>query len=291
MEPPEAPARADLVPGVRVLLAAFAVLTLAATNQLLVLSRHTAEAWAWTIQPPLSAAFLGAGYGAGCVLVLLSLRRGTWAATRAGFLTVLVFVLAQLAATLLHLDRFHLAAAGLVPRFAAWAWLAVYVAVPVAMLAVLPAQVRAAGPPGPPPAGRSLGRALRAVLAVQAGALLTAGAVLFAVPAGRALWPWALTPLTARSIASWLLALGVAAVLVAADGDLHRLRPAAVTYAVLGALQLVALLRFRADVDWSRTSAWAYLLALLAVLATAATGLARARRPAPLPGPVAPARG
>ncbi|GAA4667542.1 hypothetical protein [Kineococcus glutinatus] len=270
-----APAR-PLVPAVRALLAAFAVLTLVATTQLFVFGRDTASGFAWTVRPPLSAAFLGAGYGAGCVLVVLSLRRGTWGAARVGFLTVWLFATAVLLVTLLHLDRFHLGAAGFVPRAAAWGWLAVYVAVPVAMAVALHAQLRAPGED--PRAGPRLGRGLHVALGAQAVLFLLVGVALFAVPAARDRWPWQLTPLTARAIACWLLALGLAAVLVVADDDLQRLRPAAATYAVLGVLQLFALLRFRADVDWGRAAAWAYLAAVCAVLSSGAAGLARSRR-------------
>ena len=267
-----------LVPGVRVLLAAFAVLTLLATNQLFVLAEHTASGFAWTIEPPLTAAFLGAGYAAGCVLVLLSLRTGHWAAARTGFLTVLVFTLVALAATLLHLDRFHFDAEGLVPRSAAWIWLVVYVVVPAAMLAVLPAQGRAPG--DDPAAPRPLGPVLKGALAAQAAVLLIAGAVLFLVPAGRESWPWTLTPLTARMVASWLVALGVGAVLALREDDLRRLQPAAVTYAVLGAMQLAALVRFPDTVDWARPAARAYVAVVATVLLTGVAGVVRGRAPA-----------
>lgn len=261
-----------LVPGVRGLLFAFSGLTLLATNQLYLLSARTGEAFAWTIDPPLTAAFLGGGYGAGFVLVVLSLRRGTWASARIGFLTVLVFTVVSLAATLLHLDRFHFGAEDVVPRAAAWIWLAVYIVVPVAMLAVLPSQWRAPGVERRP--GRRLGAALKVILGLQAVALLVVGSSLFAVPRSWALWPWPLTPLTARSIASWLIALGVAGFLAIVEDDLHRLRPAAITYATLGVLQLVALVRYRGDIDWTTVAATMYLLGVLIVLTVGLVGSA-----------------
>src|SRR5829696_9210561 len=58
--------------GMRALLGAFAVLTALATIALFVLAENTKETFAWTIEPPLTAAFIGAGYGAGFVLVGLS---------------------------------------------------------------------------------------------------------------------------------------------------------------------------------------------------------------------------
>ena len=129
--------RGDLRPGTRVMLVAFVALTLVATNQLFVLAPRTATLFSWTIQPPLSAAFLGASYFAGCVLSVLALRSGSWRTARVPLVTVLVFAVLTLAATLLHLDRFHFGAPGLVARAAAWIWLGVYLVVPVALLVVV----------------------------------------------------------------------------------------------------------------------------------------------------------
>src|SRR5690349_22833 len=65
-----------LLPAMRVLLIAFCMLTALGFGSLYLLAGNTANTFAWTIQPPLTAAFLGAGYGAGFVLSVLSLREG-----------------------------------------------------------------------------------------------------------------------------------------------------------------------------------------------------------------------
>ena len=259
--------------GVRALLASFAVLTLLATVSLYVRAEQTAQSFAWTIEPPLTAAFFGAGYTAGCVLVLMSLRRGTWATARVGYLTVLLFVVVALATTLLHLDRFHFDAVDVLPRAAAWTWLVVYVVVPVAMVAALPAQLRSPGPDRP--SGVRLGRPLRAALGVQAAVLIVSGIALFVVDRSRVLWPWELTELTARALASWLIALGVGAALAVAQDDLVHLRPAAVTSVVLAVLQLAALVRFAGDLDRTGVSSTVYVLAVLGMLAVGVAGTVR----------------
>jgi hypothetical protein len=255
----------------RLLLLVFAGLTLLATNQLYALSEHTERAFAWSIEPPLTAAFLGGGYGAGFVLVVLSLRSRSWASTRVGFLTVLVFALMTLIATLLHLDRFHFDAVGLVPRAAAWIWLLIYVVVPIAMLALLASQWRVSG--REPSSGSGLGVALKVVLGLQGAALLVIGVSLFVVPQSRELWPWSLTPLTAQSIASWLIALGVAGFLAILEDDLQRLRPAAATYTVLALLQSVAVVRYHGDMIWTSISSWVYVLSLLLVFLVGVVGV------------------
>ena len=45
------------------------------------------------------------------------------------------------------------------------------------------------------------------------------------------LWPWQLTPLTARTVASWLIAFGIAAALAIQERDLGRLELPAAAYA------------------------------------------------------------
>lgn len=263
-------------PGMRWLLLAFALLTLAGLTALFGLADETDRYFAWTIKPPLTAAFLGAGYGAGTVLVLLILRATAWAHARLGILTILVFTALTLVATLLHVDRFHFGSAGFA-AFAAWFWTAVYVVIPVATVVLLLRQRRL---PGTDPADRlPLPRRLRVVLLGQGGVLLVVGAVLFADPAAAAvLWPWTLTPLTARMIAAWLIAFGLAALLAVRERDLARLETSAVTYTVFGVLQLVALARFGSALRWDGVSAWVYVAVLVTVIAVGADGAWTAAR-------------
>jgi hypothetical protein len=101
-----------VAPGTRTFLLVFAVLTLVATNQLFVLAAATSRWFAWTIQPPLTAAFLGAGYASGFLLVVLVLRTRLWVEARLTLVSVLVFASLSLVATLLHTDRFHFTAPG-----------------------------------------------------------------------------------------------------------------------------------------------------------------------------------
>src|SRR5919112_1809097 len=96
-----------LLLGTRLLLVIFSGLTLLAFGVLFVFADATDRFFAWTIKPPATAAFLGAAYAAGCALELLAFRRGSWAALRIPFLTILVFTAITLVASLLHRDRFH----------------------------------------------------------------------------------------------------------------------------------------------------------------------------------------
>jgi hypothetical protein len=268
------------LPMTRAVLVVFSLLTALAVLVLYLLPDRTDRLFAWTISPPLTAAFLGAGYAAGCVLEVLSLRERAWARNRVPVLTILVFTGLTLVATLLHLDRFHFTDAGGVATFAAWLWTAVYVAVPLLLVVVVARQERVDGED--PPRNRPVPTVLRGVLGGQSAVMLGVGAALFLAPAtSERLWPWTLTPLTARTVAAWLLALGMATALAAWGGDLDRLRTATVSYTVFGAAVLVALLRFRDTVAWDRPVAWLLTALAASILLTGAAGWAGSRTAGP----------
>jgi hypothetical protein len=265
----------------RGLLICFVLLTALATNQLYVLSTHTDAYFAWTIRPPLTAAFLGAGYAAGFVLVLLGLRARAWAETRIAVVTVAVFSALTLVATVLHRDRFHFGADGAIARFAAWFWLAVYIVVPIALVVVAVRQQRSPGVDSP--RRNPVPTWLAGTFLAQGLVMLGVGVALFVAPStARTLWPWPLTPLTARVVAAWLIAFGVAAAVTLVERDLDRLVVGAVAYTVFGVLELLALLRFGEVGRWDSPAGIGYLVVLISVVPVGAAGCwlaaARARR-------------
>jgi hypothetical protein len=261
--------------GMRALLGAFAVLTALATIALFVLAENTSETFAWTIEPPLTAAFIGAGYGAGFVLVVLSLRDPVWANSRVPVLTIFVFVVLTLVATVLHRDRMHFdddfGGLDLLAKGAAWFWLAVYIVIPVAMAVLLVRQERTPGEDPPP--RHPVPTVLRVPLALESAVLLVVGALLYIDPAtAEWVWPWPLTPFTARVVAAWLLAFGLATALAAVAGDLRRLRTSTIAYTVFGVLALVAVARFAATMEWDEPPAWIFIGVAVAVVLTGAAG-------------------
>ena len=265
-----------ILPGMRRLLIIFSGLTLLAFVALFLGAGQTDRYFAWTINPPATAAFLGAAYAGGCALVVLGLRRGAWSTLRIPFVTILVFTLVTLAATVLHLDKFHFAKSG-VALFAAWFWLAIYVFVPLAMIIVLIRQIRRSVPdPGP---RLPIPRPLVAALLIQGGILLAVGVALFVAPATQAvLWPWMLTPLTARAVAAWLMALGLGGLLAVREGDLARLDVSATAYALLAGLEIVVLIRYAEVVRWTAPATAVYLALFVLIMVCAAYALRRIYR-------------
>ena len=190
--------------------------------------------FSWTIATPLTAAFLGAAYWAAFVLLGWAARQQDWAMARPAVPPVFVIALLLLVATLVHLDLFDL------DSIFGWFWLIVYVVVVPLLVFLVARQVRTAG--AVPPGTRPLRGWLRAVLLAQAIAMLGVGVALFIAPTDAAtLWPWALTPLTARAVGAFLCGFAVAAAFAAWENDLDRLRGSAYSYAALGALELLAV--------------------------------------------------
>jgi hypothetical protein len=121
---------------------------------------------------------------------------------------------------------------------------------------------------------------LRAVLAAQALVMGGIGIALWVSPSSAdTIWPWLLTPLTARAVGSFLIGFGAAAAFAVWDNRLERFRGAAYAYAALGALELLAAAVFGGDFDDGEAWTFAAFAAsvLLAGVAGSA-GVGRAQR-------------
>jgi hypothetical protein len=258
-----------------------AALVFLAGVQLFVFSEHTERYFAWTIDFPLTAAFLGAAYWASVAFETAAASRRVWAEARVAVPAVFVFTSLTLVATLLHLDLFHLGAEfEPTTRAVTWFWIAIYTVVPVMMAVLAVKQWRAPG--ADPPRRSPLPGWMAGILWVHAVVMLFVGAALFIAPERTgSLWPWPLTPLTGRAVGAWVLSLGLAAGHSLWENDLRRLRPAAVGYIALGLLEAIAALRFVDEVDWGRLQAVIYVafLASMVVVGIAALRPSAGRRP------------
>jgi hypothetical protein len=233
-----------------------------------ILSTETERLFAWTINPPLTAAFLGANYFAAFFLALLAARERIWAYAAISYAVSVVFTSMTLFATLLHLDKFNF------DNVNGWLWTIVYVTVPPYLVLVGVAQLRVRG--DDPPRTAPIPRWLVMLVSVQALIALVIGVLLFVAPStSDELWSWTLTPLTARTVAAWSFALFAGLAFTAWQRDWTRVRIATPTYVAIPALQFVALARFSDTVDWSDLKLWAYVVYLGGVLVLGLYGLLR----------------
>ena len=269
----------EVTAGTRSLLWIAGGLVFLAGIQLFVFTERTETYFAWTIDVPLTAAFLGAGYWASVAFEWLAARERVWAYGRIAIPSVFLFTTLTLVATLLHLDLFHLGGAfGAGTQDVTWAWLAIYTIVPVVMAVLFVRQISAPG--RDPPKRRPLPRALAVILGVQATLMIAAGAYLFVAPERAAsLWPWPLTPLTGRAVGAWVVSIGVAAAQTAWENDLPRVRIAAVSYLALSILQFIALARYPSIVQWG-AEATVYVIVLASMLLVGAGVILSGSRPA-----------
>jgi hypothetical protein len=239
-------------------------LVLLAGFQLFILTEETSRYFAWTINPPITAAFLGAAYWASFFLEFLAARERSWSRARIAVPAILLFTVITLVTTLIHIDRFHLASPEPFAQLAAWIWLGIYVLVPPLLLAALVGQFREKGVDEP--RYLPLPSWLRGILLGQTAILLGWGVLLFSLPQmAPSIWPWMLTPLTARAIAAWLLGIGLGALHATIENDFKRLKPAAISYTILSVLVFIALVRYSSEVNWN-TAAWVLVLIVTSVL-------------------------
>jgi hypothetical protein len=221
---------------------------------------ESATNFAWPIQPIVMAATLGAFYITSAPLFLLPMLAKRWEMIRAMILPAALFCTVQLAATFLHWDKFSV---GTTPFYV---WFASYLLPPPIFLAAYVwHQRRAASNPvtfdGPIPSW------LNRLLLIFGG-LLTVGAVLvFLFPSLLIpIFPWQLTPLTARSLSGWFIAVGTLMLSMSRENDRTRARLATPMLILILPVLLLQLLRFADQINWGSPTLWIGLV-LFAIVA------------------------
>jgi len=254
--------------GMRRLLVAAAILDLLAGTQAFLLADHASTFFAWPIDAPLSAAFIGASFWAAGVLIFWCARQDTWVRARVAIPAVAVVVVTLLTATLRHLEAFT-SPLGLV-------WIEVYALIgPVAAVLVA---LQIAAPGADHHSGRHIPAGLRAGLAVLAGGLGAAGALLFLAPGTAAdVWPWPLTELTSMALGGWLGGIAITAAYLVWFDDRADLGGPLLSVTVLAACQLLALALHPGQLDAADPALWAYAAAWAGALALGLAGVRVAR--------------
>jgi hypothetical protein len=244
----------------------FSLLALTAGALLIGGATNTEDVFSWTIEPPLTAATLGAFYWSAFVLMLPLAAGGPWRRARPAVYPVATIAVLLLAATLIELETLDL------DSLFGWFWLAAYSVVPP-LLAVAVfdqlrrpgADARGAASPIPP--------ALRSALGIEAAVMLVAGLILFAAPAtANDLWPWPLGDLSSRVLGAFVFGIGLAAAIAFREDDLIVFRGSARAYAALGGLALLALALHGGDLDGGALGVGVYIAFLAAILATGLYG-------------------
>src|SRR5438132_1743275 len=180
-QPGRTPVVRPVIAPMRWLLYAASTLVFLAGLQLTVFTEQTDTYFAWTITPPLTAAFLGAAYWAAVPVEVIAARQTIWAKARVAVPAIWLFTTLTLVATLLHFGKFHFSSAIASAQGAAWFWLAIYAGVPVVMLLIGWLQIHAPG--SDPPRGYTAAIWMRAIVLGQEAEMSESCVGLFVHPA------------------------------------------------------------------------------------------------------------
>ncbi|RZS40921.1 uncharacterized protein (DUF2236 family) [Herbihabitans rhizosphaerae] len=247
---------------------------------LYILSTATDVWFAWTVTSPLTAATVGAGFGAAWVLFVLAMLEPGWANARLAAGVPLVLA----AGTLLtvNLTDAELNPSGDVDIFGTsfsvpvadlwliglgWAPLLLTVLTVPAQLNRRPdndgdSRVRTA----PMPAWA------RVIAGLEGLGLVGLGAVLFARPEV-SWWPWRVSVLDLRELCVLMITVGLLLLHATVGGDLRRAAIGMAALVSFGVLALIGVLRYSDELRWESPSAWIFVAAVGVLLGTGAIGL------------------
>lgn len=228
---------------------------------------NTQTNFAWPIQSVVMAAVLGGFYITSAPLFLLPLLAKRWEMIRVMILPTAIFSTAQLVATFLHWDKFSV---GTVPFYV---WFASYLLPPPIFISAYVWHQRQAAS-SPAASHDRLPAGLYWLLAIG-GSGLTLGAVVVFIFPGLLIpvFPWPLTPLTARSLCAWLMAVGAIMLSMARENDRTRTRLATPMFIMLLPVLLLQMVRYADQVNWSSPVLWLSLI-LLAMIGSCGLYLA-----------------
>lgn len=244
----------------RAVAGAIILVLLLAFVSLYIYPESTDQNFAWTITPLATAMLMGAGYLAGGYFFLRVLLERKWHRVQAGFLPITAFTICMLAATLLHLDRFHQGS----PQFLLWT--AIYIATPF-LVPALWWRNHTTDPGAVEEHDLELSTRVRWILGIAGLAAAVAMLLFFVQPTILiSLAPWKLTELTARVGAGWGMLSALAAVSIAQDGRWSAARILVQSGSIGPVLMLLAFSRISGEFNWGSTSAWVFAFGLAAAV-------------------------
>jgi hypothetical protein len=254
---PEPSTASDVLPATRWLAVFIAPFLVVAFVILYGWPGQTARLWAWTIDAQMTSMVLASAYLGGAYFFIAVLQERAWAAIGNGFVAVFVFATLLGVATVMHWGRFHHS------HVAFWLWAGLYFLAPPLVLAAWVANRREArrpraDEPRVPDGVRHVVVGTSVLAAIQ-------GAVLFLDPTAMIrVWPWSLTPLTARVLGA-TFGLGVAGIGLVRDARWVTVERMARVQLLMLVLILGAAARAHAEFDRARPLTWVLGVGILAL--------------------------
>lgn len=172
---------------------------------------QTGERFAWLIKPHIMSMYIGAGYLGGSWLFINAIFGKRWHHIQGGFLPVTTFTWFMLIDTFLHWDRFSHGKLGFI------LWLILYIITPF-LVPALWYYNKQTDSRQPEESDLTVHPVMRwALRLIGTIGLVTVILGFFSPDFLIRIWPWALTPLTARILCGWIALLSVGAFTMSAD--------------------------------------------------------------------------
>jgi hypothetical protein len=227
---------------------------------LYMLPQETERLFAWRMQPSMSAMMLGAAYAGGIYYFTALLLAKQWHRIAVGLLPVTTFASLLGIVTILHWDRFNHSHISFI------AWAGLYFTTPFIVLAVW---LRNRGQDSGQPASTEIMIPYAVRFSVGAIGIVTLiiSLVLFLWPAVMiGVWPWTLSPLTARVMSAMFSLPGVVGLGIALD---RRWSAAEIILQSQGfsiLLILLAVVLAWNDFDWTKVGSLIFVGGLCIML-------------------------
>ena len=220
---------------------------------LFIFPEKTEMLFAWKIQPSMSAMMLGSAYAGGIYFFAGVLRSKRWHQVKVGFLPVITFASLVGLATILHWDKFNHS------HISFFAWAGLYFTTPFIVLFVwLRNRPQDTGNLGD--TDTIIPYTARLIMGAFGAITLTISLFLFLQPSMIiSLWPWTLTPLTARVMGAMFALPGIVGLGIAVD---KRWSAAILILQSQGfsiLLILIASVLSSQDYDWTTWGSWLFV--------------------------------
>ena len=214
---------------------------------------QTGMLFAWKIQPSISAMMLGSAYAGGIYFFTGVLRSRQWHKVKVGFLPVIAFASLLGIATILHWDKFNHS------HVSFFAWAGLYFTTPFIVSFVwLRNRKQDAGNSGEQ--DTIIPYTWRLIMGAFGSITLVISLFLFLQPGMLiSLWPWTLTPLTARVMGAMFALPGLVGLGIALDKrwDAAILILQSQGFSIL--LILIASILSSQDYDWAYGGSWLFV--------------------------------
>lgn len=241
----------------------FAVILVSAVIILWGTPGETPDRWAWTIRPDMTPIFMGSVYAAGAYVFFRLFASPVWHPFAAVLLGAIALTALLMVTTLVHLDRFNDGDGPLPAVIVFYGWVGIYALAPF-WIALLYALNRGADPGDTgDEASQVPGRVRSGAAALGAAAAVTSAFFLVWPDFMIDVWPWELTPLTARVLASYVATIAVLGLVLSRDGRWSSWRVIVQTLLVFAVLLLIGAARAFDDFDQDNPLTWVYLAAVV----------------------------